>query len=78
MSRKRFRRLAYTYEIVELVAGQRLVMRTAQGPLPVETTYTWEPVDGGCTRTRLRHRGELPGVGKIATPVIAALRHRVE
>ena len=26
------RRLAYTYEIVELSRGQRLVMRTAQGP----------------------------------------------
>jgi hypothetical protein len=33
------RRLAYTYEVVELVAGERLVMRTAQGPFPMETTY---------------------------------------
>src|SRR5688572_28472760 len=31
------RRLAYTYEVVELVPGQRLVMRTAQGPFPMET-----------------------------------------
>jgi hypothetical protein len=37
------RRLAYTYEFVELVPGERLVMRTSEGPFPMETTYTWEP-----------------------------------
>jgi hypothetical protein len=37
------RRLAYTYEVVDLVTGERLVMRTAQGPFPMETTYTWQP-----------------------------------
>ena len=37
------RRLAYTYEVVDLVPGERLVMRTADGPFPMETTYTWEP-----------------------------------
>ena len=37
------RRLAYTYEVVEWMPGRRLVMRTAQGPFPMETTYTWEP-----------------------------------
>jgi hypothetical protein len=36
------RRLAYTYELVELVPGERLVMRTAEGPFPMETTYTWQ------------------------------------
>ena len=40
------KRLAYTYEIVELVADQRLVMRTSQGPFPMETTYTWGAASG--------------------------------
>ena len=32
------RQLSYTYEIVDFVPGERLVMRTAEGPFPMETT----------------------------------------
>jgi uncharacterized protein YndB with AHSA1/START domain len=70
------RRLAYTYEIVDLVPGQRLVMRTAQGPFPMETTYTWEPVDESRTRMTLRNRGEPAGFGRIAAPVMTAAMRR--
>jgi uncharacterized protein YndB with AHSA1/START domain len=70
------RRLAYTYEVVDLVPGQRLVMRTAQGPFPMETTYTWQPVDGDHTRMTLRNRGEPAGFGRIAAPVMAAAMRR--
>jgi len=70
------RRLAYTYEIVELVPGQRLVMRTAQGPFPMETTYTWAPVDEHHTRMTLRNRGEPAGFGRMAAPVLAAAMRR--
>ena len=70
------RRLAYTYEIVELVPGERLVMRTAQGPFPMETTYTWQPVDAGRTRMTLRNRGEPSGFGRVAAPVLAAAMRR--
>ena len=34
------RQLAYTYEITNFVPAERLVMRTAQGSFPMETTYT--------------------------------------
>jgi uncharacterized membrane protein len=70
------RRLAYTYEIVELVPGERLVMRTAEGPFPMETTYTWEPVDGDHTRMTLRNRGEPSGFSKLGAPVMAAAMRR--
>jgi hypothetical protein len=70
------RRLAYTYEIVDLVPGERLVMRTAQGPFPMETTYGWQPVDHARTRMTLRNRGEPAGFGKIAAPVLAAAIRR--
>ncbi len=69
------RRLVYTYEVTELVPGRRLVMRTADGPFPMETTYTWTPVDGG-TRMTLRNRGEPSGFARVAAPVMErAMRH---
>ena len=70
------RRLTYTYEVVELVPGQRLVMRTAQGPFPMETTYTWAPVGADRTRMTLRNRGEPAGFAKAAAPVVAAAIRR--
>lgn len=70
------RRLAYTYEIVELVPGERLVMRTAEGPFPMETTYTWATTSEGCTRMTLRNRGEPSGFGRLAAPFMAAAMRR--
>ena len=58
-------RLEYTYEIVELVPGERLVQRTQEGPFPMETTYTWEALDENRTRMTLRNRGEPSGFAKI-------------
>jgi uncharacterized protein YndB with AHSA1/START domain len=70
------RRLAYTYEVVELEPGRRLVMRTAQGPFPMETTYTWEPLDDGSTRMTLRNRGRPSGFSRFAGPVMATAMRR--
>jgi hypothetical protein len=69
------RRLAYTYEIAEWVPGERLVMRTAEGPFPMETTYTWT-ADGGGTRMTLRNRGEPKGFAKVGAPMMAAQMRR--
>ncbi|HEY2428784.1 MAG TPA: SRPBCC family protein [Acidimicrobiales bacterium] len=70
------RRLAYTYEFVELVPGERLVMRTAQGPFPMETTYQWEPAGDGATHMTLRNRGEPAGFSKVTAPVMAVAMRR--
>lgn len=51
------RRLAYTYQFIELVPGSRLVMSTQQGPFPMETTYSWEDTPSGATHMTLRNRG---------------------
>ena len=70
------RRLAYTYEIVELAAGARLVMRTAEGPFPMETTYAWDDAGAGRTRMTLRNRGEPRGFGKLLGAMMAPAMRR--
>jgi len=70
------RRLTYSYEIRALVPGERLVMSTAQGPFPMETTYTWEDAGEDATRMTLRNRGEPSGFQKVAAPVMARAMRR--
>ena len=70
------RQLAYTYQITEFVPAQRLVMRTAEGPFPMETTYTWQPLDDNTTRMTLRNRGEPAGFSRLATPFMTAAMKR--
>jgi uncharacterized membrane protein len=70
------RQLAYTYEITEFVPGERLVMRTAQGPFPMETTYTWQPAGDRSTRMTLRNRGEPAGFSRVAGPFMALAMRR--
>lgn len=66
------RRIAYTYEIREHSPGERLQMSTAEGPFPMETTYTWRDAaaDGGTVMT-LRNRGEPAGFARISGPLMA-------
>ena len=69
------RQLTHTYEIVELVPEERLVMRTAEGPFPMETTYTWVSTAEGYTRMTLRNRGEPTGFFKLVAPImVGAIR----
>jgi uncharacterized membrane protein len=70
------RRLAYTYEVREVVPGERFVMSTAEGPFPMETTYTWEDSAGGATKMTLQNRGEPAGFSKIVMPLMASAMRR--
>jgi uncharacterized membrane protein len=65
------KRISYTYEIVEIVPLERLVMRTFEGPFPMETTYTWEVASPGSTRMTLRNRGVPSGFARIAGPMVS-------
>jgi uncharacterized membrane protein len=70
------RRLEYTYEITELAPGERLVMRTAEGPFPMETTYAWRDTGDGATRMTLRNRGEPAGFKRVGAPLLARAMRR--
>lgn len=70
------RRLEYTYELCDVVPGERLVMRTSEGPFPMETIYTWAPVGFGSTRMTLRNRGEPVGFSKLLAPFMAPAMRR--
>jgi uncharacterized membrane protein len=62
------RQLAYVYEITQLIPGEILVMRTADGPFPMETTYTWEKIADSATKMTLRNTGTPSGFFRLFAP----------
>ena len=70
------RSLQYTYEVREIEPGSRFVMATAEGPFPMETTYTFTDAPGGGTRMELRNRGEPFGFAAVTAPVMTRAMRR--
>lgn len=70
------RHLTYTYEVRELVPSERFEMSTAEGPFPMETTYTWEDAADGRTRMTLHNRGEPTGFSRLFAPMMASAMRR--
>jgi len=70
------RRLEYTYEVKELVQGERFVQSTSEGPFPMETSYTWEDNGAGGTRMKLRNRGQPSGFATFLAPIMASAMRR--
>lgn len=60
--------VAYTYEVHELVAGERFVMSTTDGPFEMQTSYTWSDAPGGGTLMTLRNSGEPKN--KLSAPLM--------
>jgi len=67
--------LSYTYEVVEMTNTQ-FVMRTAQGPFPMETTYSFHALDASNTRVTLRNKGNPKGFSKLFSPFISMMMRR--
>jgi hypothetical protein len=53
-----------------------MVMRTADGPFPMETTYRFEKIDEGTTQMILRNRGTPSGFSKLLSPFIGAMMRK--
>jgi uncharacterized membrane protein len=69
------RKLTYEYEVVQL-SDTVMVMRTADGPFPMETTYRFEKIDEGTTQMILRNRGTPSGFSKLLSPFIGAMMRK--
>jgi len=70
------RALTYTYEVVDFEPDRRFVMRAAEGPFPMETTYEWSDVGTHSTRMTLRNSGEPSGFSAIAAPLMSRAMKR--
>lgn len=70
------RTLEYTYEVVEYTPGEQVEMRTAHGPFPMATTYTWRPIGERATHMKLRNHGEPTGFSKLAAPLMSRAMRR--
>ena len=69
------RKLSYVYEVVEL-GDTKMVMKTADGPFPMETTYQFEKISGNATMMTLRNRGMPSGFSKLFAPFMATMMRR--
>lgn len=70
------RKLAYTYVFVELEEGVKVVMKTEEGPFPMETTYTWTALNATTTKMTLRNAGKPSGFSKFIAPLMAAMMRK--
>jgi uncharacterized membrane protein len=70
------RRLSYVYELVEFIPASKLVMRTSEGPFPMETTYEWKALDRYTTQMSLRNKGIPTGFSRFVAPFMKRMMRR--
>ncbi|MBP6796221.1 MAG: SRPBCC family protein [Saprospiraceae bacterium] len=69
------KKMAYTYEVI-VYTPDKLVMKTAQGPFPMQTTYTFSPLGENKTKMTLRNTGSPKGFSKIFAPFMEMMMRR--
>lgn len=69
------KKLEYTFEVIEK-SPTKFVMRTAQGPFPMETTYEWQDLGDQTTSITLRNRGNPSGFSKLFAPFMSIMMRK--
>lgn len=70
------KRLVYTSEVVEFTPGEQVATRTAPGPFPINTTYTWRAVGDRVTHMTLRNHAEPKGFSRLIAPMVTIVIRR--
>jgi len=66
------KKLSYTYQVIEMNEN-KFVMRTSQGPFPMETTYTFKKIGDNITEMSLRNCGNPTGFSKLFAPFMSMM-----
>jgi len=66
------RRVPLGFEVMDYDPASHIVLRSEQGRVAFEATYSWVP-QGTWTRLTLRQTGDAPGVGLAASILEKAL-----
>ena len=67
--------MAYTYEVIEYTP-EKMVMRTAQGPFPMQTTYTFTSAGENKTKMTFRNNGNPSGFSRLLAPFMEMMMRR--
>lgn len=70
------KKLEYVYRVTEYLPGKKLVMETAEGPFPMQTTYTWTAADAQTTKMTLRNHGAPKGFARVMAPFMSFMMRR--
>lgn len=62
----------YEYVVADHVPGASLVLRSVDGPFPMEVGCSWSPVPNGSTRMTLRRACEPKGLRRLLHRSVAA------
>ena len=67
--------LAYTYEVAQFL-DHTFTMKTADGPFPMETTYTFNAKNTDITLMAIRNKGIPTGFSRLLQPFMRIMMKR--